>query len=124
MKIFFELIRVSIGCQNSLSRVPMVSEWQDVYQMVEKQSLVGICFNGVRQLPREQLANMPTVLKMQWLAFSIQIQQRNEVIDQRCAELQRKLDEAGFESCVLKGQGVAELYGSLAHFRQSGDIDV
>jgi hypothetical protein len=34
------------------------------------------------------------------------------------------LDEAGFESCVLKGQGVAELYGSLAHFRQSGDIDV
>lgn len=34
------------------------------------------------------------------------------------------MDEAGFESCVLKGQGVAELYGSLAHFRQSGDIDV
>ena len=59
MKIFFELIRVSIGCQNSLSRVPTVSEWQDVYQMVEKQSLVGICFNGVR----EQLANMPAALK-------------------------------------------------------------
>lgn len=38
-------------------------------------------------------------------------------------DLQRKLDAEGFRSCILKGQGNSENYGSLAMLRQSGDID-
>lgn len=32
--------------------------------------------------------------------------------------------EKGFPCQVLKGQGIAPLYGSLSGLRQSGDIDV
>lgn len=36
-----------------------------------------------------------------------------------------KLQEAGFKTCFLKGQGIAQLYGSeLSVLRQSGDIDL
>lgn len=54
--------------------------------------------------------------------MAAKIQQRNEVVNQQCVELQAKLAADGIRSCVLKGQGVAQLYGSLAGLRQSGDI--
>lgn len=42
-----------------------------------------------------------------------------------CAELQAKLSVDGMNACILKGQGVAQLYGApLRGLRQSGDIDV
>ena len=47
--IFFELIRVAIGTQESLSRLPSAGEWGELYKMAKKQSLVGVCF-AVRSL--------------------------------------------------------------------------
>ena len=48
--LFFELIRVAIGTQESLSRVPTVQEWKKLYDMAKKQSLVGICFAALQKL--------------------------------------------------------------------------
>lgn len=82
--------------------------------------------------------------------MAAKVQQRNESVNRQCAELQTKLSADGFESVVLKGQGVAALYklgedslgqrdsasesGNISKFstlsyqlgllRQSGDIDV
>lgn len=42
-EIFFELIRVAIGTQDSLSRVPSAKAWKGLYDMAKKQSLVGVC---------------------------------------------------------------------------------
>ena len=57
--------------------------------------------------------------------MAAKIQQRNEVVNRQCAELQAKLSTEGFRSCVLKGQGVAMRYPEhLRGLRQSGDIDV
>lgn len=49
-QIFFELIRVSIGIQESLSRPLKGAEWKELYGMAKMQSLVGVCFAGVRRL--------------------------------------------------------------------------
>ena len=64
-------------------------------------------------------------------------QQRNELVNQQCAELAESLKLRGYRSCVLKGQGVGALYrvhendndnnqnsSDLSMLRQSGDIDV
>lgn len=65
--------------------------------------------------------------------MAAKINVRNEIVNQQCAVVQRKLSADGYECCILKGQGVAQLYTStssaqvqidLRGFRQSGDIDV
>ena len=135
-KLFFELIQVAIGRRDALSRVPSSAEWSTLYGLSVKQAVAGICFCGVQRLAVEQRACLPASLKMQWLALATQIQARNELLNQRCVELQRILAEEGMKSCILKGQGVAELYviwneelgvrngACLGLYRQSGDIDV
>lgn len=135
-KLLFELIRVAIGNQGRLSRVPSTAEWSMLYGLAVKQAVAGVCFCGVQQLPKGQLVEMPVQLKLQWFALEESVKKRNVVINQRCVELQRMLAEEGKESCILKGQGVAKLYKirneelgvgngvNLGLYRQSGDIDV
>ena len=67
---------------------------------------------------------VPQKLYWQWLGTAAQNQQRNELMNRRCVELQSKLSSSGFNSSILKGQGIAALYGELKDFRQPGDIDV
>lgn len=125
--LFFELIRLAIGKQDSLSRQPSADEWGALYKMAVKQTLVGICFTGVSKLVNSDegdFAGMPKTLYYQWLGYASKIQARNEVMNERCVELQRKVRETGFNSFIMKGQGIAVLYGDLAGLRQSGDIDI
>ena len=57
--------------------------------------------------------------------MTAKIQQKNQTVDEQCAELQAKLSADGLRSCILKGQGVASLYSEhLLGLRQSGDIDI
>lgn len=42
--LFFELIRVAIGTQESLSRLLSACEWGELYKAAKKQSLIGVCF--------------------------------------------------------------------------------
>ena len=59
------------------------------------------------------------------MGMAAKIQQRNQVVDEQCVALQKRLAADGFRGCVLKGQGVAQLYSELLRgLRQSGDIDV
>lgn len=127
-QLFFELIRVSIGTQDMLSRDPSAEEWQSLYDMAKKQSLVGICFAGVQSLTINHpslIINLSEYIYLKWMGMAAKIQQRNEVVNRQCVELQERLGADGFRSCILKGQGVAQLYGKrLSSLRQSGDIDV
>lgn len=123
-KTFFELIRVSLGNAICLSHSPSADEWGKLYAMAKKQSLVGICFAGVRKL-QSQYQAPPEKLYLQWMGMAAIIQQRNEIVIKQCVELQERLAADGFRSCILKGQGVAQLYDEpLRMLRQSGDIDV
>ena len=129
-QLFFELIQVAIGTRICLSHTPTADEWGELYAMAKKQSLVGVCFAGVQKLnnlPHQQgdeRGALPEVLYLTWMGMAAKIQQRNEVVNRQCVELQERLCEEDFRSCILKGQGNAENYGSLALLRQSGDIDI
>lgn len=123
-KTFFELIRVSLGNAICLSHSPSADEWGKLYAMAKKQSLVGICFAGVQKLQAQYQAPFEKLF-LQWMGMAAKIQQRNEIVNKQCVELQERLAVDGFKSCILKGQGVAQLYDeSLRMLRQSGDIDV
>ena len=133
-ELFFELIQVAIGRRAYLSHTPEAKEWEMLYHMAENQAVLGVCFAGVKRL-QEFDNSVPVSLYMQWLAMAAQIQQRNEDMDKKTAEVWALLNNVGLECAVLKGQGVAEIYeirdeelgirnNSLGMLRQSGDIDV
>ena len=138
--IFINVIRLSIGNSLCLSRTPDVKEWQEIYAMAKKQSLVGVCFAGVQktlsnspshstdsgQVPGEDpsVIGMPKMLYLTWMGMAAKIQQRNEVVNRQCVELQKWFQKEGIRSCILKGQGNSKNYESLAMLRQSGDIDI
>lgn len=127
-QLFFELIQVAIGTRIYLSHTPTADEWGELYAMAKKQSLVGVCFAGVRKLvdsEKEVYCGMPEMLYLTWMGMAAKIQLKNEVVNRQCVELQAKLSADGLRSSILKGQGVGQLYAEhLRGLRQSGDIDV
>ena len=123
-ELLFDLIRVTIGRQNSLSMIPSSEEWQELFQLSQKHAIAGVTFAGVRKLQQDGVS-IPSDVYWQWLGLTSQIQQRNEVMNAHCVEVCNKLQQAGFKTCILKGLGIAQLYGSeLSLLRQSGDIDL
>lgn len=123
--LFFELLQVAIGRRTHLSRTPSSEEWEQLFLMAERQTVLGVCFKTVK----EMADSVPQPVYMKWLAMAAKIQQRNEEMNRKCAEVYEAIRREGFECVVLKGQGVAELYNinvnlDLNLYRQSGDIDV
>ena len=129
--LFFELIRISVSVQKELSHIPSTKEWEQLYLMAERQTVLGVCFKAVKAMAD----SVPQPVYMSWLAMAAKIQQRNEVMNRKCAEVYEAIHSKGFDSVVLKGQGVARYYKlrdeglelrekSLRMLRQSGDIDV
>ena len=122
-QMFFELLQVAIGRIVCLSHSPSAEEWKGLYEIAKKQSLVGVCFAGVQKLV-EQQQTPEEMLYLTWMGMAAKIQQRNEVVNQQCVEVQRLIAEKGCRSCIIKGQSNHTSYGSLAMLRQSGDIDI
>lgn len=136
-ELFFELIRVSLGVSGCLSNTPTNEEWIALYDIAKKQSLVGICFAGVQrlQLQRQCLEEMQYLT---WMGMAAKIQQRNEVVNRQCVDVQQMIEKEGFHTFIMKGQGNAALYqcgveskegreckeSDLSLLRQSGDIDI
>lgn len=127
---FYELLRIAIGRQEALSRVPSAQEWKELYDVAKKQSLVGVCFAGVQKILAKKggdpsAIGLPEMQYLTWMGMAAKIQQRNELVNKQCVELQMRLTGDGLPSCILKGQGCAAMYPShLSGVRQSGDIDV
>lgn len=129
MILFFELIRIAIGSQDNLTRIPSESEWGELFELAKKQSLVGITFIGIQKMGADAddcltSIGMSEDTYLAWMGLAAKIQQTNDVVNQRSIALQKNLSADGIRSSILKGQAVACLYGDLSVFRQSGDIDV
>lgn len=124
--LFFELIRVSIGTQDGLSRTPSAEEWEWLYTAAKNQMVEGICFAGVQRLSnRKQCTEyLPELLYARWMFTATKIQQQNETLCRQCAILTSRLLTDGFDTVILKGQSIASKYGALATYRQTGDIDI
>ncbi len=106
--LFFELLQVAIGNKRELSQAPTAEEWQELYALAQKQTLVGIAFRGIEQLPAEQ--RPPKSLLMQWMMATERIKAMNADLDRKALDVANKFLEEGFPGVVLKGQGVAKLY--------------
>lgn len=123
-KHFCELIKVSVGLNERLSKEPTEQLWQTLFDMAQQQALTGVCFAGVHRL-KDQGANIPQQLYYEWLGMAGMIQQQNERLNRESRLISQLVSEQGFRSSILKGQAVAKMYdGVLKTLRQPGDIDI
>ena len=109
-ELFFQLIQVAIGTRICLSHTPSADEWGELYAMAKKQSLVGVCFTGVQRLGANaddgiSAIGMPEMLYFTWMGMAAKIQQRNEVVNAQCVEVQQMIEKEGFRTFIMKGQG-------------------
>lgn len=102
---------------NPNAPMPQISDWQAVYDFVNKQKITGICD------PSDYTASIQRDLLFKWLGDIQQIKNQSILLHQRTVELYVLLQKAGFQCCILKGQGNAIMYPDPLK-RMPGDIDV
>lgn len=118
--MIFELIQVAFGYRQQLSRQLSSKEWRDVYEQAGKQTVVGIVFDGVQKLPKEQWP--PQAVLFEWIGQTEQIKQQNRKVNAVLKELALLFNANSIRYAVVKGQIVGSYYFD-PQLRQAGDID-
>lgn len=118
--IFFQLVRYALDERHQAPQIE-ADEWDVMYELAKKQSIVGVVFESVKRMDRE--VEIPRQLKMKWFYNANKIKNRNMLLNQCSAELVKLFRQDGFDCCVLKGQGNALMYPD-PFVRTSGDIDL
>ena len=124
----FLFLRYCLEDKVDLSMVVSNMDWRQLYSFATKQTIIGICFDGIRRLSEEypeELKKNPIErdLQMTWMGVSQQIRRQNMKVNGVAAKLYSMLREDGLRCCILKGQGNALMYPN-AYSRNPGDIDV
>lgn len=119
--LFIELLQVSLGTRYELPRAPSAAEWVSIYLESQKQAVLGLMLEGLERLPKEQLPKRDLLL--QWIGLA-QMNERSYLLQcEKANKLTARFRIGGFDICVLKGIGTAQLYPIPAR-RQCGDIDI
>lgn len=122
MQLFEELIQVALGNRKSLSKTPNDKEWEAIFITSVKQAVTGFAFEALDTLAANG-QKLPTTLFFDWIGISEQIKKQNLLLNKRCKEITQIFSEAGYKTCILKGQGNARMYPN-ALSRTPGDIDL
>ena len=124
----FLFLRYCLEDKVDLSMVVANMDWRQLYSFATKQTIIGICFDGIKRLSEEypeELKKNPIErdLLLTWMGVSQQIRRQNMKVNGVAAKLYSMLREDGLRGCILKGQGNALMYPN-AYSRNPGDIDV
>lgn len=119
--LFFELIRIAIGNGKTLSHTPTDKEWQDLFEEAQRQTLLGVFYSALNQLPSEQ--RPPRQILIDSHAAIQKIVSDNQRLNHDCIWLSKRWEKLGYRNVILKGQGNAQLYPDPL-LRTPGDIDI
>lgn len=123
--LYFRFIQFSLGLYEGKEFIDGTAlrqfDWATFYKFANEQTLTGILFDGVQRLSKGIAPPLPILMK--WLALSESLKKRNRMLNKATAYVYRKVAEAGFPCCILKGQGNAVLYPNPSA-RTPGDVDV
>lgn len=129
--IFFTLLRLSIGTLSKEKAASVMQPyheldavhplWSSLLQLAKKQSLAGMVYEGMCQLPKEVMP--PLAVRRLWMVIGEKLRKKNQLLFMQSAAATRNFLKEGFRSCILKGQGNAMMYPN-PYRRQPGDIDI
>lgn len=119
--VLCSLLRVGLGLSQGFSYAPTEDEWQVLLKMAKQQTVQGVVFNAIPQLPAG--VRPPRVLFMRFSITVEAIRGMNHRMNQEAARYTQLFAERGSRSVILKGPANARLYPDPLS-RQSGDIDI
>ena len=125
---FFAFLKYCLGYKGNISRVVDSMDWQELYSFASKQALLGLCFDGIERLGKEnpeelRLNPIGRELLMTWMGKAQQIRRQNRKVNLVASKLYSMLRGDGLRCCILKGQGNALMYPN-PYSRTPGDVDV
>ena len=124
----FAFLKYCLGSKEDMSMMIAGMDWQKLYSFASRQTILGLCFDGIEWLGveySEKLKQNPMGrdLLMTWMGVSQQIRRQNMKVNAVASKLFSMLREDGIRCCILKGQGNALMYPN-PYSRTPGDIDV
>lgn len=128
--LFFELIRVGLDLSKTINKVSSHEEWMELYEISREHTLTGVLINAVQILYQDSRysSSIEKSLYLKLIGIESVIKEENQRVNKRCVKLINYFQEQGFNSSILKGQGIAALYRNgeidLRLLRRSGDIDL
>ena len=127
-RVYFDFLKYCLGNEVDMREAVVKMNWRQLFAFAKKQTILGICLEGVERLGEEypeEIKRNPIKLNLlqAWLAKGIQIRKLNVRGNAVAAKLYAQLREAGLRCCVLKGQGNALMYPN-PYARTPGDVDM
>lgn len=104
----FKFLHYSVDSHAQWNNDEIDINWHELNRFANKQAITGIVFEGIKKLG-EQGLKPPFNLLMEWIGLAEQIANQNKKLNKRCIEVIREYQEAGFQCCLLKGQGNATM---------------
>lgn len=122
--MFFSILRAALGQPLGVAGETGIfnlspSDFKCIFQMAQKQSLLGLVYDGVKKMG----ITLPRELALSWSMRVEAIRGYNEQMNSLAARLTNLFGNLGCKSAILKGQANARLYPNPSA-RQSGDIDI
>ena len=118
--MFFELLRAGLWEKEARLSVFDGIDFNDVYQIAEGQSVVGLVAAGMEHVTDVKI---PQTTFLFFVGNAIQIEQRNKAMNAFVAELIERLRKADIYAILVKGQGIAQCY-ERPLWRACGDVDL
>lgn len=117
---FFELLRAGLwGTNAQLSQFQEV-DFKEIYKTAEDQSVLGLVAAGIENALDSKI---PQEDALSFVGRTLQIEQRNQAMNQFLVLLYKELENKGISSVLVKGQGVAQCY-ERPLWRVCGDVDL
>lgn len=122
---FFELLKAGLwGDVNSEIRIDGTTDWNEVYQLAQEQSVQGLVLQGIDSFRLHVPSfKIPQLLLLQWIGEVKIIEQQNKEMNIFVADLIEKLRKYDIYAILVKGQGIAQCY-ERPNWRMNGDVDL
>lgn len=119
---FWELLRAGLWRRQPNMATQLTDGlWAEVIKHAKRQSLLGVLFDGMLQLPVDLQPKED--IRMKWFWKVTRIENANRKQNRVLIEIVTILNKKGVRALLLKGQSYAALYPEPLH-RQCGDIDL
>ncbi len=125
IEAFFALVRAGLWSDgNPEIRIDGTTDWNEVYQLAQEQSVLGLVLAGLEQYKNLNVnLDVNQKLLLQWIGEVQMIEQRNKAMNVYIANLIEEMRSVGIYTLLVKGQGLAQCYNRPI-WRSSGDVDL
>lgn len=126
---FFSLLRAGLWADTEsldlgILRVTEPIDWENVYQLAEEQSVIGVVLTGIERYKNLNLdLNFDQKFLLQWIGEVQMLEQQNKAMNKFIAKLIESLRKADIYTLLVKGQGLAQCYEKPL-WRSFGDVDL